>query len=241
MYPQNNARRGYRQRQARRATKEIEMKDQKDQKNQPERERDAKGRFQKSSNEEDGAGEKTTTDWRAWGKANWFWLLVILAVAVLALWQPWRTRSTATSATGAATPVTPAGATVPAPTNIPSSGGFPLAGHRYKGYEGVVANSVYDAIWTQDARLWQPNLPPGPERKHHAVAIKLATGRNYVFNGVEATLSIDKDNDGTLDFVLANRENGKQFAIPSDWGKDGVVWATVESSTPSGGFEILDP
>jgi len=120
---------------------------------------------------------------------------------------------------------------------------FPLAGQRYLAYAGDTMNSDYDMTWTQDGRLWQPDLPTRKERVTHTIAVKLMAGYDYVFNGVESTLNVDLNCDGTTDQLIADHEDNKEFSIPADAGIDEnglqVVWAVVWSSTPSGGSEVI--
>ena len=125
----------------------------------------------------------------------------------------------------------------------PTVTNFPLAGQTYEGYVNGSKVAAYNMVWTEDGRLWQPDLPSKKNRQTHTDAIKLLAGWGYTFNGVESTLRVDLDCDSKLDYYAANTEDGKVFSIPADAGviENGlrVVWATVWSSTPSGGTEIL--
>lgn len=119
---------------------------------------------------------------------------------------------------------------------------FPLSGNNYVAYVGSSLDPAYDMVWTQDGRLWQPNLPSKQDRQTHTVAIELVAGLSYVFNGVESTLNVDLNCDGEPDWLAAETEDGKAFSVAPDAGtienNIRVVWATIWSATPSGGSEI---
>lgn len=164
----------------------------------------------------------------------WAWLILV-AMALAFVFVMWGPKAT-----------TPTIATAPAPAYVTPTtviSNFPLAGNRYLGYVGGRQNALYDAVWTSDGRLWQPDLPPKANRVTHTVAIELVSGYTYVFNGVESVLNVDTNCDKKTDYISANKEDGKTFSIPSSAGvvKNGVrvVWATIWSSTPSGGTEIV--
>ncbi len=59
---------------------------------------------------------------------------------------------------------------------------YPYAGEIYQGWTSDGPDDAYNATWTEDGRLWQPNLPEVGRRTHWVLA-EIVKGR-YIFNAV---------------------------------------------------------
>ncbi|GEM_PF-6064242 len=118
------------------------------------------------------------------------------------------------------------------------SGDYPLAGQKYEGWANSVKNAKYDAVWTVDGRLWQPNLPEGNKRVAHSVGITIEEG-TYAFDGVECALYLDQSRNGkgSANPVTAKYGNDLRFSV--DTADNGQAWALVECrGNFSSGFQI---
>lgn len=115
---------------------------------------------------------------------------------------------------------------------------YPLAGQSYNGLVNGTADPRYNAVWTNDGRLWEPGLPPSNQRQPFSVGITIEEGQ-YVFNGVNCDLHLDQERngEGSQNPVVADHENGKGFTV--DTKDNGQAWGLVEcEGGASSGFDI---
>lgn len=142
-------------------------------------------------------------------------LIILIAIIVaLLLWHPW-------------TAAQPPAAAQPASS-------YPLAGTIYSSPQG----HGYDATWTSDGRLWQPQLPEGNKRVAHTVAFTIEEG-SYAFDGVECQLFVDpsRNGAGASNPVTAAFGNDLHFNVKTADG--GQAWALVQCrGNASSGFQI---
>lgn len=142
-----------------------------------------------------------------------------------------------------ANPSTPAATPVPVlptpvlPVATPVSGGpssYPLAGRRYRSPQG----DVYSAVWTDDGRLWQDQLPEGSKRIAHTLDITLEEGQ-YAFDGVECGLFLDqtRNGKGASNPLTVGYGNDLKFEVKTS--DHGQAWALVSCrGNFSSGFQI---
>lgn len=126
----------------------------------------------------------------------------------------------------------------PEGTRVPISENYPLAGQSYTSLVNGTADPRYNAVWTNDGRLWEPGLPPGDQRQPFSVGITIEEGQ-YAFNGVSCDLYLDqeKNGKGAQNPVAAGHENGKKFTV--DTKDNGQAWGLVEcEGGASSGFDI---
>jgi hypothetical protein len=126
----------------------------------------------------------------------------------------------------------------PEATRLPISEKYPLAGQSYNGIVNGVADSRYNAVWTDDGRLWEPRLPSGDQRQPFTVGITIEEGQ-YTFNGVGCDLHLDAERNGQggQNPVVAGHENGKKFTV--DTRDNGQAWGLAEcEGGASGGFDV---
>lgn len=126
----------------------------------------------------------------------------------------------------AAVPTTAPAAAVPTTAPIvaaAASASYPLVGQTYSSPQG----SKYNAVWTSDGRLWQPQLPPGADRIAHTVGFTIEEG-NYAFDGVECQLFVDtaRNGKGASNPVTAEYGNDLRFSVST--ADHGQAWALVQ-------------
>lgn len=120
------------------------------------------------------------------------------------------------------------------PQSQPLSSSYPLAGQEYESPQG----SSYNAIWTADGRLWQPQLPTGALRIAHTVAFTIEES-SYAFDGVECQLFVDSSRNGAgaSNPVSAAFGNDLHFTVKT--ADSGQAWALVQCrGNASSGFQI---
>lgn len=122
----------------------------------------------------------------------------------------------------------------PAVVTQPVTWSYPLTGQTYSSPQGF----EYDAVWTPDGRLWQPQLPTGALRIAHTVAFTIEEG-SYAFDGVECQLFVDptRNGAGASNPVTAAFGNDLRFTVKTADG--GQAWALVQCrGNASSGFQI---
>ena len=138
--------------------------------------------------------------------------------------------------------------TAPTAPPQPASAGYPIAGQRYKAWinGSEDTSGQYDAVWTNDGWLWQPNLPPEGQRSAFDIALTIENG-NYTFSGVSCDLYLDTERTGkgavgkptlgrgnNLPFVVNTKDGGQAWAVVvcKDNDKNDVVGFSIQYQGP---------